>query len=228
MNIFVYSDESGVLDNRHQKWYVFAGIVFLSKEDRDNTNRKYISSEHKLRKSYRDKSELKGNTLAIKHKRGLYRSLNHIKKFGVAINQSNIEKNVFNNKKSKQRFLDYTYKIGIKRFFEHYITTNKIKASEVENIFFFVDEHSTATDGQYELEEALRLELKIGRHNYNWNEYFPPLFPNAKNVSVQYCRSEKHTLVRASDIVANNLFYKLNNNKPLPTIDDNFIITYLP
>ena len=35
MNIFVYSDESGVFDVKHNEIYVFAGVVYLSKEDRD-------------------------------------------------------------------------------------------------------------------------------------------------------------------------------------------------
>ena len=36
MNIFVYSDESGVFDVVHNKIYVFAGRVFLSKEEKND------------------------------------------------------------------------------------------------------------------------------------------------------------------------------------------------
>ena len=36
MNIFVYSDESGVFDVAHNDFYVFGGILFLSKNEKDN------------------------------------------------------------------------------------------------------------------------------------------------------------------------------------------------
>ena len=44
MNIFIYSDESGVFDKVHNKYFVFGGIMFLSKDERDNFNRKYINA----------------------------------------------------------------------------------------------------------------------------------------------------------------------------------------
>ena len=45
MNIFVYSDESGVLDKAHNDIFVFGGIVFLSKDERDIAARKYSAAE---------------------------------------------------------------------------------------------------------------------------------------------------------------------------------------
>ena len=38
MNLFVYSDESGVFDHKHNDLFVFGGLVFLSKEDKDITS----------------------------------------------------------------------------------------------------------------------------------------------------------------------------------------------
>ena len=49
MNIFVYSDESGVLDKVHNKVYVFGGLVYLSKNDRDVASRKYSKAEQDIR-----------------------------------------------------------------------------------------------------------------------------------------------------------------------------------
>ena len=45
MNIFVYSDESGVFDKVHNDIYVYGGIIFLSKEEKDNNVRKYLNVE---------------------------------------------------------------------------------------------------------------------------------------------------------------------------------------
>ena len=35
MNIFVYADESGVLDPKHNEYFVFGGLIFLGKDAKD-------------------------------------------------------------------------------------------------------------------------------------------------------------------------------------------------
>lgn len=45
MNIFVYSDESGVMDKKHNKYFVFGGVMFLSKEEKDNASHQYVAAE---------------------------------------------------------------------------------------------------------------------------------------------------------------------------------------
>lgn len=75
---------------------------------------------------------------------------------------------------------------------------------------FFVDEHTTATDGKYELREALEQEFRFGTYNWNYSVFFPPLFPNVKTVDVCFCNSSKVTLVRAADIIANKIYYYAN------------------
>ena len=35
MDIYVYSDESGVFDSAHNSWFVFGGVMFLSKDAKD-------------------------------------------------------------------------------------------------------------------------------------------------------------------------------------------------
>ena len=56
-----------------------------------------------------------------------------------------IHKKIFADKKDKQRYLDYAYKIGIKDCFKKLIAERRIKKDEVENIYVFVDEHTTTT-----------------------------------------------------------------------------------
>lgn len=230
MNIFVYSDESGVFDKIHNDIFVFGGLIFLSKDEKDLMTRKYIAAENVIRRSegFKKDKEAKATTITNKSKGKLYRSLNNAQKFGVIINQDSVLDNIFSSKKSKQRYLDYAYKIGIKRKFQDLIKRKIINPVDVDNIFFFVDEHTTATDGRYELKELLEQEFKYGTYNWNYSKFFRPIFPNLKTLNVSFCNSGKTTLVRAADIVSNKIFYSVYM-KSIPWIEnDNFIITYLP
>lgn len=45
MDIFVYSDEFGVFDNVHNDIFVYGGLIFFNKNDKDVYCRKYIHAE---------------------------------------------------------------------------------------------------------------------------------------------------------------------------------------
>lgn len=228
MDIFVYSDESGVFDKVHNNVYVYGGIILLGKKEKDNLSHKYVKAEQDLRNTheYEDGVELKAALLKPKHKTGLYRSMNDIIKFGVILNENKVIDEVFNNKKSKQRYLDFAYKIGLKKAFQMLELQDRLKLSDVERIYLFQDEHSSATDGRYELREGLENEFKIGTFNGNYRKFFPPICKNLKEIDLKFCNSATTTLVRAADIVANNIYYKTINNKIETT--DNLILTYMP
>ena len=49
MNIFVYSDESGVFDKKHNKYFVYGGLSFLNKDEKDTASRLYKNAEKILR-----------------------------------------------------------------------------------------------------------------------------------------------------------------------------------
>lgn len=51
MDIYVYSDESGVFDKEHNDVYVFGGIILLSKSSKDECTRKYKHAEDVVRTS---------------------------------------------------------------------------------------------------------------------------------------------------------------------------------
>lgn len=106
----------------------------------------------------------------------------------------------------------YVYKISVKRAFEQLILNKQIIPNEIENIYFFVDEHTTATNGRYELREGIEQELKNGTHNFEYNTYYPPIFPNVRSIDMKFCNSESTLLVRAADIVANRVFYLQRND----------------
>lgn len=230
VNIFVYSDESGVFDKLHNDLFVFGGAVFLSKEERDICGRKYIAAERVIRERehFDLVSEVKATTISNTNKGKLYRSINQIEKFGVVINEKKVLDSIFSVKKSKQRYLDFAYKISVKRKFEDLIKRGIIIPNQVEGIYFFVDEHTTATDGKYELREALEQEFRFGTYNWNYSVFFPPLFPNVKTVDVCFCNSSKVTLVRAADIIANKIYYYANEKRIYELRKDNFNIINLP
>lgn len=49
MDLFIYSDESGVFDKVHNEIFVFGGLIFLGKEEKDVYNRKYLAAEKAIR-----------------------------------------------------------------------------------------------------------------------------------------------------------------------------------
>ena len=78
MEIYVYSDESGVFDKTHNEVFVFGGLIFLKKRDMETCSRKYIAAENTIRNGkYGTDDELKACRISNKEKGKLYRSLNH-------------------------------------------------------------------------------------------------------------------------------------------------------
>lgn len=231
MNIYIYSDESGVFDKTHNNFYVFGGILFLDKESREICSRKYLKAERDIRKkaNYEKSQELKASFLKNKEKSSLYRSLNNYYKFGAVIDQNRVLDTIFEAKKSKQRFLDYAFKMAIKNCFCHLIENNIIDAKESINLYFYVDEHTTATNGTYELRESLEEEFKSGTYNFDYNKFFPPIFENLSSVNLKFCDSKNKPLIRASDIIANKIYHKRYINK-ISDINNinNLYIKFLP
>ena len=231
MNLYVYSDESGVFDKEHNDYFVFGGIICVGTEEKELLSRRYASVEKVLRKNkgVSLEYELKATQVNNAEKGKLFRSLNKSYKFGVIIREQNVLDRIFKSKKDKQRYLDYAYKIAVKRAFEHLIQIGVINPNEIERLYFYVDEHTTATNGRYELEEALEQEFKLGTYNYNYAKYYEPIFKNMKDVSLEYCNSASKILVRAADIVANKIFYFAKNEKRKELKQlSNMHVIYLP
>ncbi len=209
MNIYVYSDESGVFDQAHNKVYVFGGIIFLSKESKDECTRKYKHAEDTIRifGDYSAETEIKATFITNKQKASLFRSLNKYYKFGAVVAQEKIRTEIFSDKKTKQRYLDYVYKVSLKKAFQSLIRLDEISQNEVENIYIFADEHTTATNGRYELREGLEQEFKKGTFNYSYNIFYEPIFPKLKSIHLDFCNSASRILIRAADIIANHIYH---------------------
>lgn len=43
MEIYVYSDESGVFDKKHNDVFVYGGLIFLKKQDVTDCARRYLA-----------------------------------------------------------------------------------------------------------------------------------------------------------------------------------------
>lgn len=212
MDLFIYSDESGVFDKAHNEIFVYGGLIFLGKQQKDEYIRRYLAAERVLREKHTDGGELKACRISNKEKGKLCRSIGGAIKFGVIVNQKNVLDRIFSSKKDKQRYLDYAYKIGLKRALQQLISVGVIGKC-VDNIFLYNDEHSTATNGRYELREGLEQEFKLGTYNMQYDKFFPPLFETMQGLHLEFCDSKKVTLVRAADIVANRIYYMALNRK---------------
>lgn len=230
MEIFIYSDESGVLDKAHNDYFVYGGIMFLSKEARDNCSRMFVAAERLTKRALRmpDEIEAKASNIGNKQRAKLFRALNNQIRFGVIVDQRKVLDRIFQSKKDKQRFLDYVYKIAVRRCFEFLIGKHKIEADAACNIHFYVDEHTTATNGKYELREALEQELKNGTYNVTWDKYFEPVFPNANIISLEYCNSSVKPLIRAADIISNKIYYYANKTANFSCFEDDLLVVRLP
>lgn len=211
MDIFVFSDESGTFDKVHNDYFVFAGVILLGRDSKEEWSRRYLNVEktyrvnHKCNKDF----EIKADLISNKDKGKFFRSLNQCCKFAVIIRQKQILDTIWKSKKDKQRYLDFAYKMGVKNAFKSMLSSRIISSDEVENIYFHVDEHTTATNGRYELAQSLEQEFKFGTYNWNYSNYFKPIFTGLKSLTVDYCNSAvpKNRLIRASDIIANHVYH---------------------
>lgn len=230
MNIYIYSDESGVFDYANNDYFVFGGLICFGNNDKNDTIHKFAHVENTLRETGRYPSymELKASNISNSDKGKLFRSLNHSFKFCVLVKQTELHKEIFNNKKHKQRYLDYAYKIVLKKCFETLIKRSCLKADAVEYIYVNCDEHITATDGKYELRENLLNEFKFGTFNFDWDHLYEPIFPMLKDVCVSFCDSKKNRLVRAADLIANHFWHSAIQNHGIIEAKSNTFIYALP
>lgn len=228
MDIYVYSDESGVFDKAHNKVYVFGGLIYLNKADKDEYTRKYKKAESDIRANgcYDKHSELKACKISNKEKNKLFRSLNQCIKFGAIVNQESVNDEIFKNKKSKQRYLDYVYKICLKNALNKLIKSKVINPDDVRNIYIFADEHTTATNGRYELKEGLEQEFKVGTINYRYNIFYKPIFTSLDSIQLYFCDSASKILIRAADIVANHIYFKTTHDMEIQ--QENLFVSYFP
>lgn len=208
MELHIYSDESGVFDKNHNNFFVFAGVIFSDPNNIKDSEKSYQNTENKIKKklALNNNFELKATMLNFNQKRKLLRSIKNNFNFVVLINQEEIYDRIFIDKKTKQRYLDYAYKIGIKKALLNLAKNKVIDLNNVDYLKIFCDEHTTATNAIHDLQTSIFREFKIGIEKFEYNLITPPLLPNLKNVNVAYLNSKSKILIRYADILANTTF----------------------
>ena len=59
MNIYVYSDESGVFDKVHNDTFIFGGLIILGNDSKDDWSKRYLKAERDIRKRRRIRLEMR-------------------------------------------------------------------------------------------------------------------------------------------------------------------------
>ena len=117
------------------------------------------------------------------------------------------------DKKSICRYKDYVLKICIKNKLQDLIRKGILHRDDDIDIFVYIDEQLTATNGYYDLRDSIREELRHGIVNFNYGVVHPNVFTRNVNVYIEYCESKSNYLIQASDIIANRIWtsYQVHN-----------------
>jgi hypothetical protein len=212
MKLYVYADESGTFDKVHNDLFVYGGVVVPGSETKCEIERKYIAIERSIREAsdkFGPHDELKACRLNMRQRKRLYDVIegSGCQQFGVIINQRNLYDRVFATTGTKQRYLDWALKMGIKRGVLEAIQRAPFTKQDVDSIVVFVDEHSSSTAGKYNLSESIDEEFRVGMYNPEYGLQREPIFsPSFPKIPVRYHDSRSITLIRAADITANWIF----------------------
>lgn len=137
--------------------------------------------------------------------------------FAVIVDQKKLRDEVFDSKKRKQRYLDYALKRGVKAGIVDALRLQNIATRDADAVSVVVDEHSTSTDGKYNLAESIDEELRCGMFNPTWQKFYPPVFGTwLPRIPVSYVDSSKVAMVRAADVTANWAFMAERDRETYP------------
>lgn len=209
MNLYIYSDESGVFDSRHYEWYAYGGLIFFDGDTLQDCHNEYSTLEEIIREDRKisTEEELKAAVLKNKDRRRLYQVAKKYMRFGGLVHLCDVDEHIFAGKKLKQRFLDYIYRRTVLHMIEKLTTSDRIDPAEIINVHINLDGHTAPTNSRYELGEAFEQDFMIGRFDEEWTVYTEPIFPNISTVKIKFCESKDFALVRAADIVANKVLH---------------------
>ena len=223
MEIYVYSDESGVFDVKHYDTFVFSGLVFTDISKRDSAARRLLSLEKKLRNKevYKNTPELKAGKTSRKDRELLYTTVNTYDTFAVVINQDKLDaKHIFADKKSKQRYINYAYKCLMQYTMANLLNKKTIPKNEPITLNIVMDSRPATEEDTEDLRLAIIESLKYGSYDAK-GKFVKPIIQNLEDVTVQYKDSEATPLVRAADIVANKVFSVYRKDKLDSEYNDN-------
>lgn len=206
--IYINLDDSGKL-TRKEKVTIYAGLVFLSKEEKDKfiTQYRKIINEIKchyckVEKCNKKCTEIKNTNIKPKHKR---RIMNYIKSYfsiALIIDNNKVYDYIINNKASKGRYIDYTIRRLIKSVIQELIKNKKIDSHKNVRLIINIDEQSTKSNGYYNLKDGLTEELLHGISNFNYDIIYKNILYGKLEIRLTYQDSGKSYLVQAADLIA--------------------------
>ena len=198
----------------------------------DSMIRRYRAAEKNYRKKplYRNIGELKASRLSFDDRRNLFRLTSVSERFAFIVNMNALDKRrIFSDPDSKQRYLDWVFKVGLKEVFQKLISQGSIIPGDDVIIRCFIDEHTTATNGLYGLEKSIYQEFHEGTLNYRYSKRFDPILNESQlKVCVKYVNSEVYELVRAADIIANRVLFEITSGDISSLHSDNLLIRFFP
>ncbi|MER2111151.1 MAG: DUF3800 domain-containing protein [Solibacillus isronensis] len=225
--LHIYIDDSGVF-HKNNKYFVYAGYVFLSASEKEVAKRKYKKLVTQIKKAENIEGELKGCNLPRKHKRALFNVFKEYESFFVVVTNEDVRESIMEVPKSRHRFKDYVLKRIIKEKVKYFIRNNKIDPYKPLRINMCVDQQLTASDGYYDLKSSIIEELVTGVSNFNYQMTFNPILFGGLEINLTFCDSSSNYLIQASDIFANRVHASLVLNKPDLRRKKNNTNLYLP
>lgn len=231
--IYINMDDSGILmkGNLDEPIFVYGGIIFLSKEEKDDFIRQYSALVNNIKPKYcsdfkKDISlsqthclthykrnckyncpELKSSLIEPSDKR---RFLNLIKKYTCSVavvNNTRLYDSVVKDKASKGRFKDYVTRRLVKEIIKQLISENRINPENPVKLILNLDEQATKSNGYYDLKSGIIEELQYGIVNYNYDTFFTPILSNV-DVDVYHQDSYNSLCVQAADLIVGEVRHK--------------------
>ena len=218
--VYINLDDSGKLTKK-EKVSVYAGIVFLSKQEKDKFITQYRKIINEIKCSYCGQTkgectkkckEIKNTNIKKGHKR---RIMNYISKYytiALVINNTKVYDHIINNKASKGRYIDYTIRRLIKSTIEELIKDKKINPHKNVRLIINIDEQSTKSNGYYNLKDGLTEELLHGISNFNYDIKYKNILYGKLEIRLTYQDSGKSYLVQAADLIAGTTRRKALSN----------------
>ncbi len=226
--VFFFFDDSGVLHkNEPSGYFVYAGYSFFDRSELDSAKRKYINANKKLKAANNFTGELKAAELEVKHKRTLFNAIRSYDSLSAAVDISKVYDHILTNKRSICRFKDYVLKRCIKAKLQEAIRCGKLHKSDDVDIFIYIDEQLTATNGYYDLCDSIKEELQHEIANWDYGVVHRNVFDGEIRVFIEYCELKNNYLIQASDIIANRILVSYRDEKPkLREIPNHLSLTF--
>lgn len=208
--IYINIDDSGVLHS-NERCCVYGGIVFTSKLEQENFERKYKSILYKIKCKYCHSDiskcshicpEIKDSNIKQKHKRWIWNLIKKQTCFAVIIDNKRVNSSIMNDKDSRGRYRDYTQRIIMKKVINKLIKDNKINPNSPIKLIIRIDQQATATNTNRAFVKDIEKELILGMTNLEHNMIHKPIIFSKLTIDLMYVLSHKHISIQASDFIA--------------------------